>query len=272
MTAYVPEQYWSRLHQLAHDESGIGYPDLPISLNRAMFAALVTETERLLGAHRLRDDPGRVLDVGSGTGIWIDFWRHLGADEVTGSDIARAAVERLRSVHPDMRVEVMDVGADHLTVEGPFDVISAMGVLLHVVDDDRWGRALRNLASVLRHGGHLVLIEPLVVHRWWGPTADAGSSSRTREIVQWENACSAAGLEVVEVRPATVLLSNVIDTRSRRAFAAMWWYWGSLQRATRGRERAGRAAGAVLGALDAPLRRVMPHGPSAKLMLLRRAG
>ncbi len=271
MAGYSPEDYWARLHGERSDETAVGYPELPASLNRAMYAALVDQADRVLRRHGVVPAPGQVLDVGSGTGVWIDFWRDHGAREVVGSDLAQAAVARLRALHRELRIEQVDIGADDPGIEGPFDVVSAMSVLLHIVDDARWQRALTTLAGLVRPGGHVVLIEPYVVHRWWGPPFTPEANSRARTASEWDAALLAAGLELVDVRPATVLLANVADTRSRRAFAALWLGWGLLQRAVGGDERRGQVAGRVLGALDAPLRRVMPHGPSAKLLVLRRS-
>jgi SAM-dependent methyltransferase len=235
-----------------------------------MYDALIDQTRRMLSQHGLLEAPGRVLDAGSGTGIWVDFWRRAGAREILGLDIAEPAVQALRRSHPDVRFELADLGSERLPVEGPFDIVSAMSVLLHIVDDERWVRALGNLAGVLRPGGHLVLIEPFTVHGWYGPPFDETSNSRARDAATWERALRQVGLDLVDRRPATVLLSNVGDTRNRHTYAAMWLWWGLLHQAVSGREQLGRVAGAVLGALDRPLRRVLPNGPSAKLLLLRR--
>ena len=42
------------------------------------------------------------LDVGSGTGFYVQAWRDLGAGSVTGCDLTQAAVDRLRSARDDL--------------------------------------------------------------------------------------------------------------------------------------------------------------------------
>ncbi len=270
MDRYTAVDYWSSLHEGRHDESTVGYPGLPVSLNKAMYGALRESVGSLVDAHAPLHDPGRVLDVGAGTGIWVDFWKRHGAREVVGIDLAEASVRALQDRFPKDTFVAGDVSAETLPVDGAFDVISVMSVLLHVTDDERWARALRNLHDLLEPGGHLIVIDAITAHDWYGPPVDPTSSSRARPLAEYREGLRAAGFELVELRPATVVLSNVGDTRSRYTFAAMWRAWGLLSQLTHGRERVGTVAGAVLKTVDRPLRRMLPHGPSAKLLLARR--
>ena len=268
-TPYAPQEYWNELLDQEADERAVAYPHLALALNRAMYDAEQDQVTRLLEAHGLAEGPpGRVLDIGAGTGIWIDFWNRRGAQALTGVDLAPGAVEALRRRYPDAAFSVVDIGTANPGLEGPFDLISAMSVLLHITDDERWRRALRTIGGLLAPGGHALVIEPLVVHSWWGPSFGPEANSKARLLAEWEPALADAGLELVERRPATVLLANVVDTRNRWAFAALGAYWEVLSRGIGPRERPGRLVAPVLAALDRPLRRALPGGPSAKVMLL----
>jgi hypothetical protein len=145
-----------------------------------------------------------------------------------------------------------------------------MSVFLHITDEQRFGQAFANLARLLRPGGHAVLIEAVLVHGWhgepWGPEA----TSKARPVADYRAAIDAAGLDLVDLRPATVVLANPTDTRSRLAHGLAVRAWAVLQLGVGTDERRGRVAAAVLSAVDAPLRRLLPNGPSAKLLLLRR--
>jgi SAM-dependent methyltransferase len=271
MSEYTPQDYWDSLLGERLDERGVGYPGLALALNRAMYDAERDQLDRLLGDHGVVvDRSSRVLDVGAGTGIWIDFWERRGAGAITGVDLTEAAVAGLRRRFPGHTFARLDVADAAGALDGPFDVISAMSVLLHITDDERWGAALGAIAGLLAPGGHAVLIEPVVVHRWWGPPFGPQANSKARPLAQWRDACATAGLELVDLRPATVLLANVVDTRSRAAFRALSWYWTALGMGIGPRERPGAVAATVLSALDRPLRRRLPGGPTAKLLLLRR--
>jgi SAM-dependent methyltransferase len=268
---YAPQAYWDDLLGTQLDERGVGYPGLALALNRAMYDAERDQLARLLDDHGIAVGPSsRVLDIGAGSGVWIDFWERRGAGSITGVDLTEAAVSGLRRRFPRHAFAQVDIGQAEGALAGPFDVITAMSVLLHITDEERWRSALRSIAEALAPGGSAVLIEPLVVHRWWGPPFGPEANSKARPLADWRAALADAGLELVELRPATVLLGNVVDTRSRWAFKLWSWYWLALGLGIGPRERPGRVAAAVLSAIDRPLRRRLPGGPTAKLLLLRR--
>lgn len=185
---YEAQRYWDDLLGRSLDERGVAYPWLPLSFNRAMYQAFVQAVGQLLADHDI-DAPARVLDVGSGTGIWVAFWHGTGAHDVVGLDLTEAAVVGLQERYPHGEFLHADVGSKKFPVAGPFHVVSAMSVLLHITDDKRWQQAWNNVARVLEPGGFAVLIEPVVVHSWWGPEFDENSNSRARSLAEYEGAC-----------------------------------------------------------------------------------
>ncbi len=112
-------------------------------------------------AGRAVPDAPRVLDVGSGAGHWIDFYREvLGASAVTSVDISPTDVRNLRTRYKSVKgVKVVeaDVSQDSFELGADFDIVNAIGVLFHIVDDARWEQALRNLRHHLADDGLLVV-------------------------------------------------------------------------------------------------------------------
>jgi SAM-dependent methyltransferase len=109
--------------------------------------------------HPLRE-PLCVLDVGSGAGHWIDFYRDvLGAEHVTGLELDTGVAEALsRKYEDDPKVSVWQADVvDPLPVPGPFSVVNAIGVMFHITEDERWEIAVGHLARVLEPGGVLIV-------------------------------------------------------------------------------------------------------------------
>jgi SAM-dependent methyltransferase len=266
---YVPPAYWTQVLQDGYDESAVGYPNLARSFNSARYDLELRNVALALAAAGV-PTPARVLDVGSGTGIWIDFWRRRGVRDITGVDLTETAVEHLRERHPEHTFLRADVGDAAAGLPGPVDVVSAMSVLLHITDEARFERALGNLLAALGPDGVLLLVEPIVVHRWWGPPFGADANSKARPLATYERILAAGGFEVVDLRPVSCLLTNVIDTRRPGTFRLMSLYWEAICRIIGRRERLGSVAGSVLGAADRLATRIVPNGPSAKILVARR--
>ena len=86
--------------------------------------------------------------------------------DIVGSDLTAAAVERLRARFAGMTIHQLDIGDAHAELpDAPFDAISVIDVLYHIVDDGRYEQALDNIGRALKPGGLLVLSENFVPSR-----------------------------------------------------------------------------------------------------------
>ena len=260
---FDPRAYWERRLGERYTLDGVGWVGLGTAFN-----ALVYRLRRRLFLRTVRRvlprrEAARVLDVGSGTGFYVDCWHALGVGTVAGADITDVAVTSLRRRYPDDRFERFDVGGTDVPFEpGSFDAISCMDVVFHIVDDARFTRAIRNMAALLTPGGVLVFSDNFL----HGPAIRA-EHQVSRALDEIEAAVGAAGLDVVERRPMFVLFNTPVDSQSR-VLRTWWWLLSTL--AVRS-----NALGAVLGALTYPIELLLVSawrdGPSTELMVCRRA-
>jgi SAM-dependent methyltransferase len=146
----------------------------------------VAMREELLGAVLEEAGPelasgGKVLDVGCGTGFWLEALRKAGVepDRLTGVDIlperVAAAGERL----PGATVRQADARALPFE-DGGFAVVLLFTVLSSLVENEDVRRALSDSRRVLRPGGLLLVYEPRLpsplnrrVHRISGRDLDS---------------------------------------------------------------------------------------------------
>jgi 2-polyprenyl-3-methyl-5-hydroxy-6-metoxy-1,4-benzoquinol methylase len=142
MSTYVAPEYWEDTLGDAYDESGVGYPSLARSFNRARYEAELRGVDQALRAAGVTR-PERVLDVGSGTGIWIDFWQRRGAREINGLDLTVTAVARLRGRFPGVAFAQEDIAEPVAALPAGMDAVSVMSVLTHVTDDARFVHVVR---------------------------------------------------------------------------------------------------------------------------------
>jgi 2-polyprenyl-3-methyl-5-hydroxy-6-metoxy-1,4-benzoquinol methylase len=159
--------YWeSRLNQ-HYSLTGVGYRRLGLRFNEWMYRLRARVFARVAGSLGVAWSEARVLDVGAGTGFYVDQWHRLGVRSVTGFDITAKAVEELSRHFPQDRFRQVDIGQalePGIEALGPFDAVSAMDVLFHIVDDDQYARAFENIAALLRPGGWFLWSDNFLRH------------------------------------------------------------------------------------------------------------
>ena len=102
----------------------------------------------------------QVLDVGSGTGHWIDFYLNVFlAKSVTAVEFVPQMVDYLHRKYagrPEVSLVEADIAEDSLP-DNQYDIVNAIGVLFHIVDDGRLERAVAKLLAALKPNGLLLI-------------------------------------------------------------------------------------------------------------------
>lgn len=103
----------------------------------------------------------RVLDVGSGAGHWINFYLNVfRAAVVHGVDISATCVDALTKQYEgkdNVHILLDDVSRLGFDLNRQFNLINAIGVIFHIVDDGLWEQTLGNFAKHLDKGGKIVI-------------------------------------------------------------------------------------------------------------------
>lgn len=270
--AYRPTDYWSSLHDTARDLGVVGYPTLPPVFNRYIYANAAGAVLRGMAERRVDVRGRRVLDVGSGTGFWIDLWHREGAAQVSGCDLVPQAVDRLRARFPESEFDAVDISERAPFPGREFDVVTVMSVLHHIVDEERFRSALASLGSQVASDGHVLVLDPLVLRGRWMPAAAESAHNVTRTLPQWESALEDSGLHMTDIVPvASFLFDDPVDAGSRLAFAAHRLWWRCFTAAIRGRDRLASAVVPPVALLDRAVVGRLRTGPGSKLLVLERS-
>jgi SAM-dependent methyltransferase len=259
---FDPEQYWEGMHLENRGFSAVGFAGLGDGFNTWMYRLRRVVVRRALRRAGLSLAGATVLDVGAGTGFYVRIWLELGADHVTGIDLSEAAVNTLRGEFPAASFIRDDIAApSEATRSRYYDVVSAFDVLFHIVDDERFVRALKNIGDLTRAGGHLLLSDNFV-----HGSAIRGRNQVSRSMAEIHQALDAAGFEVVLRLPMFFLMNTPIDSRSRFLGAS----WRVVSGVCRRSRRAGGAVGALLFPVERLLTALVREGPSTELVVCRR--
>jgi len=278
-TPFDNKRYWEDRLREHYSLAGVGYLRLGRRYNEWMYRVRGHVFDRVV--QRLNSVNGerstvngwsgaKVLDVGAGTGFYVDRWLRLGAT-VTGLDLTEVAVRELSRCFPAANFVQADIGAplggrplgERLLPPGSFDAVSAFDVLFHIVDDAAYARAFQNIAALLRPGGWFLWSDNFLRH----PT-ERVAHQVSRSLAESTHAVEAAGFEIIDRVPMFVLMNYPADTTSRLAR----WGWTAMVAPATMAEPIGWAVGALLYPLERALVRAMKESPSTELMVCRNPG
>lgn len=260
-----PAKYWEERLARGATIENVGYRGMGRYYNQWMYRLrrrlFLQRAGAALRAGGIDVSRARILDVGSGSGFYIECWLELGAGNVEGVDITHAAVDALSQRFPQLRFRQADIGAAPVAPDASYDVVSCMDVLFHIVDDARYAAALAHISGMLRRGGLFMLTENCL----HGQTLRSEFQT-SRSLAEIEDLLARSGLELISRTPVFVLMNAPVDSRSR----ALRWYWEAMRRTASRAEAAGFAAGAALYALEYPLTRLLREGPSTEMLICRK--
>ena len=157
-----PSEYWD---QRGRDFAGRGAGLRAVCSYGmpAFYNGYIHLTQRLALAKHLRIAPGtEVLDLGCGIGRWSRLLARRGA-HVVAVDVAQSMIDeaRRRSTREgvDHRIDYRVADLRTLDLGRTFDLVLAVTVLQHILDDDEFARAAANVARHLAPGGRAVMLE-----------------------------------------------------------------------------------------------------------------
>jgi len=188
---FAPERYWETRHQ-THQASlkAVGHVKLTDRQSAEQYEIKRSLLIAMIRRHCPETTGRSLLDAGCGIGLLTGAFVEQGFD-VLGVDFSETAIERARAGGIGAKFLVSKLAG--LNIEQQFDVITAVDVLLHVVDRREWHATLDAFRRHLKPEGVLIVLDWLDARvRRVQPHLRARSQRR------YARALARAGLRIVE--------------------------------------------------------------------------
>lgn len=152
-------KYWIERHRnYTDDPRSVGNLAADLESNRsgeAELQTLITHCAAFLGK-------AAVLDLGCGYGRVANAFLSNGY-AYTGYDVSPEAVEAARRNNPGATFEVVDLNS--WTAAGTFEVVCALYVFVHFVDDGDWRKIVTNSVKSVGENGRLLIADHFPAER-----------------------------------------------------------------------------------------------------------
>lgn len=239
------KSFWNDRLTTHWGTEGVGYLSLGLGFNYWMYVLRRIIFRRCVSpAHG-----ARACDIGAGTGFYTETLIKKGY-RVTSVDISSKAIQKLTHTFPDQNFIEADV-ADELP--GSYDLIVAMDVLFHIVDDEKYRQAIQNISRALVQGGTFIFSDNFPTTRVAHRHQVSRSESEIMEILRY------AGLNVTRRRPMFVLMNAPVKYRT------LWWY--VLERVLWRAKPFGWFIGVALFPFEYLLVTIKQHTPSTEIVI-----
>ncbi|MFH1514951.1 MAG: class I SAM-dependent methyltransferase [bacterium] len=262
MSEFDPRQYWEKRLADNYGLNAVGYWSMGTNFNRWMYRVRKAVFLKIVRSLKINLREASVLDIGSGTGFYIDLWKKLDVESITGVDITSVAVRELSEKFSDASFHQMDVGDDISALQNnKYDAVSAMDVLFHIVDDEKYLKSIENIYSLLKPNGYFIYSDNFL-------HSDRVESSHqvSRSLFEIEKVLTNRGFEIVGRKPMFVLMNFPVDSKNA-LFKRMWY---RMERIVSKSELIGFIAGALLFPLERILVSVCKESTTTECMIARK--
>lgn len=255
------KEYWEKRLTANYGLHGTGYIGLGRNYNSWMYKVrkhLVSKKLKELGSNH---GNAEVLDIGSGSGFYVDIWKQLGVKSITGCDITSISVKNLKNKYPQGEFLELDISSNIIPVSKQFDYITAFDVLFHIVDDDKYAKAISNIYNLLKPNGILIFSENFIHNQ-----SARSRFQSTRSLNEIQSLIQRSGFLVLERSPMFYFMNTPVD--SDGVMINKLWYM--VKRIANKGEAFGYMIGCLLYPFEIMMISTRKESPSTEMMICKK--
>ncbi|MCW4054902.1 MAG: class I SAM-dependent methyltransferase [Candidatus Bathyarchaeota archaeon] len=199
---YEPKKYWQDRLKTNFDITGVGCLGFNETYNKYLYSLKLSSLEIVLDEHTVIEGKF-VLDIGCGTGFFVDYYSRKGAKKITGVDITKVSILKLTEKYPQYNFLVADISSPNISLKERFDIVNAFDVIYHIVDDAKFKTALHNISAWCAKGGYV-----LITDYFCKKDIITATHVHHRSLRTYENELSKGSIRIVDIIPMYYLMNR----------------------------------------------------------------
>lgn len=203
-------KYWQSRVRGDIDLGVVGHRALGLAYNKHIYRRRVEVLTKVVDATGLNPAQSSILDIGCGSGFYVDFWHSLGVRELCAVDVSMDSITALQKKYVnDCFIQAdMCAAVPPRLVDKKFSVITLFDVLYHIDDDKKVAALLRTVSTLLDANGFVLIFDMLCQQDYM-----LRSHVKFRARSSFLSLLREAGLTIEKAEPLFVLLEPPIYGR-----------------------------------------------------------
>lgn len=154
---YKVEKYWKdRFQKYGDSLKGVGNEGLSLAENKQIYERAQVVLNDAINGLSLDLDSAKVLEIGPGVGFYTNYFcNKLKLKNITAMDITDHYFSDLGQKFPSYDFVKKDISTDD--IDGQYDVIFFIDVVEHIVKDEKFKYAIKNIWRSLNKGGYFII-------------------------------------------------------------------------------------------------------------------
>src|SRR3989338_5651039 len=217
---FDPKTYWENRLSGEFSIVGIGYNTLGMAFNKWLVRACEDNFIKIKEDFNLDLSNNSILDIGCGTGVYINLYLKNGASDVTGLDITKVSIENLKLKYPIAKFYNVDISDKNLKIKKNFDIISAFAVLYHIVDEKKFDQAIKNIRKLSKVGSKIIISDNFLK-----VNLDGTDHQKSRTLNRYRGILEKNGIKIIKIYPIYYFLNAPCDIKNptiRIIFSISW--------------------------------------------------
>jgi len=206
---YQVKDYWEQRFKARFSLAGTGHSGFSENYNRYMYKLKKRALDDAILHFGIEVQERKILDIGSGTGFFVDYYLQKKAHAVVGIDITDISINFLTKRFPSHRFYKVDLGQECLPVDERFDIINAFDILYHIISDDEFDKAIENINKSCKQGTWIFITDSLM------PAIGTAIHIKYRRLGDYKSALGLRGIDVNAVVPVFHFMSKTPIFRTK---------------------------------------------------------
>lgn len=189
--------YWRNRVVSGSDLSIVGHRSMGLAYNAQIYERRLEVLNDMLERHVTKPVTElRILDIGCGSGFYTGYWAERGVRDYVGVDISASTISHLFKQYPDfnfVNADISESEPEGLAEQRPFDLVTIFDVFYHIVDDERFAKAIRHIGTLTASSGVVLVMDQLHSQRY-----QISKHVVYRDRKEYANLFDRSGLELVD--------------------------------------------------------------------------